>query len=68
MFRQDWTQEELLDNIALAYTTKYFSGTKNRYYGQMSDAKIIVICIKGGNSNLNVDFVNEIITAWPKNN
>ena len=66
-FRQDWTREELLDNIALAYSNKYFSGYNNKYYGQMSDAKVITICIKGGNSNSNVDFVNEIITAWPNN-
>ena len=67
MFRQDWTKEELLDNIALAYTTKYFSGFKNRYIGQMSDAKQITICIKGGNNNQNIDFVKEIITSWPNN-
>ena len=67
MFRQDWTKEELLDNIALAYTTKYFSGFKNRYIGQMSDAKQITICIKGGNNNQNIDFLKETITAWPNN-
>ncbi|OJX28682.1 MAG: hypothetical protein BGO86_03540 [Chryseobacterium sp. 36-9] len=66
MFRQDWDKEELLDNIALAYSTKYFV-SKNKYIGQMSDAKQITICIKGGNSNSNVDYVNEIITAWPNN-
>ncbi|MEZ7508319.1 EndoU domain-containing protein [Cloacibacterium sp. Arc13] len=66
MFRQDWTKEELLDNIALAYTTKYFvSG--NKYIGQMSDSKLITICVKDGNNNMNVDFINEIITAWPNN-
>ena len=54
------------DNIALAYTTKYFvSG--NKYIGQMSDSKLITICVKDGNNNMNVDFINEIITAWPNN-
>lgn len=33
----------------------------------MSDAKLITICVKEGNNNMNVDFINEIITAWPNN-
>ena len=39
----------------------------NKYIGQMSDSKLITICVKDGNNNMNVDFINEIITAWPNN-
>ena len=67
MFRGDWGKEELMDNIAFAYVNKYFSGDRNKYIGQMSDSKLITICVKDGNNNMNVDFINEIITAWPNN-
>ena len=64
MFRQDWDREEIIDNIALAYTTLTYS-SGNKFVGAMSDNKHIIICIRGGNDGL-VGFLNKgVITSWP---
>lgn len=60
MFPRDWTKEELLENVSLAYTNKVFTGIGNQYAGIMSDGKTLIICID------DVNTINEKIkTIWP---
>lgn len=61
MFPRDWTKEELLENVSLAYTNKVFTGIGNQYAGIMSDGKTLIICID------DVNTINEKIkTIWPQ--
>lgn len=61
MFPRDWTKEELLENVSLAYTNKVFTGIGNKYAGIMSDGKTLIICID------DVNTINEKIkTIWPQ--
>jgi hypothetical protein len=65
MFPRTWTEQELLENISLAYTNKIFTGVGNQFEGIMSDGKRLIICING-NSSVIVSTTN-IKTVWPKN-
>lgn len=65
MFRRDWNESELLENFALAYTNKQYSGVNNQFIGEMSDGKTITICIGLGNNN--IDYTTPIKTLWPNN-
>lgn len=65
VFRQDWKYLEVLDNIAFAYVTKTYN-TGNMYIGNMADNFQLVICIAGGEHNLNNDHINRITTCWPR--
>lgn len=41
IFRDDWdTQEKLIEEISMAFTTKYYTGTWNKYRGIMSDGTV----------------------------
>ena len=69
MFRRDWDEPEILENIVLAYTTKRYSGNGNIFLGQMSDGKILEICIGpryGPNMGIIDDFISVPKTCWPK--
>ncbi|MBO6184068.1 MAG: hypothetical protein J6O88_05140 [Chryseobacterium sp.] len=73
IFRQDWTKSEVLDNLALAYSTKKYvpnllnpSNPGNQYVGIMSDNTYAVICIDNGENNNNVDYINILTTSWPE--
>lgn len=69
MFRRDWDEPEILENIVLAYTTKRYSGNGNIFWGQMSDGKILEICIGpryGPNMGIIDDFISVPKTCWPK--
>jgi hypothetical protein len=61
MFPRDWTKEELLENISLAYSKKVFTGKGNKYEGIMSDGKTLIICIDDVNT-----ITENIRSVWPK--
>lgn len=69
MFRRNWDESEILENVVLAYTTKRYSGNGNIFLGQMSDGKILVICIGsriGPNMGIIEDFISVPKTCWPQ--
>lgn len=73
IFRQDWTKNEILDNLALVYSTKKYipdplnpSSPGNQYVGIMSDNRAAIICIENGENDNNVDYANVLVTSWPE--
>ncbi|WP_338840974.1 EndoU domain-containing protein [Flavobacterium ginsenosidimutans] len=64
MFPRNWSRQELIENISVAYTNKVFNGTGNQYRGLMSDGKTVIICING-NANV-IDQTTNIKTLWPR--
>ncbi|OBW42175.1 hypothetical protein AB670_01472 [Chryseobacterium sp. MOF25P] len=71
LFRQDWTKKEILDNLALAYTTKVCAQSTsptnpgNQYIGVISDGRTAVICIIDGQNGIYQDYINILKTSWP---
>lgn len=51
MFRGDWEEDELLENIALGYTTKRFE-KGNTFIGSMSDGKRLVMYVNGNTDEI----------------
>ncbi|MEC5157471.1 EndoU domain-containing protein [Chryseobacterium sp. MP_3.2] len=63
MFPLKWQDKEVLENITLAFTTNVFR-SGNQFWGNMSDGKILVICINGNSKN--IDATTIIATVWPR--
>lgn len=64
MFSKSWTEQDVLENMSLAFTNKTYTGNRNKYLGTMSDGKGLILCID--NNAATIDATTVIKTVWPQ--
>jgi len=62
-FKNDWSDERIIEEITYAYSTKVYTGIGNKYHGLMSNLTKCEICINGETKLINS--TTKIKTAFP---